>query len=92
MHFSHFKIDTSKNKLPHRQSIPGHCILCPKQFYTNVKVTCLGISVECMSKDNLKFLAPKYYFVSVVRCPIGALTGRLKTAVLDLTVVWVVHD
>ena len=37
LHFSHFKLKSSKQKLPDIQKIPGHCVLCPKQFYTNLE-------------------------------------------------------
>ena len=37
LYFSHFRLRSSKWKLPDIQKIPGHCVLCPKQFYTNLE-------------------------------------------------------
>ena len=35
LHFSHFNRNVKLTKLPDRQSFPGYCILCLKQYYAN---------------------------------------------------------
>ena len=38
LHFSHFNTNAKLTKLPERQSFPGFCIFCPKQYYANKMV------------------------------------------------------
>ena len=69
MHFSHFEIDISKNKLPHRQSVLGHCILCPKQFYTNVKGNMLRHFCRVHVKRQLKISGTQILFCKCCKVP-----------------------
>ena len=83
-HFSHFKIDTSKNKLLDHQSIPGHCILCPKQFYMNVKGNMIRHFHRVHIKRQLKICHTRILFC---KCCEVALTSHLEIATTTVFVV-----
>ena len=69
LHFSHFKIGTSKNTLPGRQNIPSHSILCPKQYYSNLESNMIRHFRQVHVKRQLKCCGTHILFCKYCEVP-----------------------
>ena len=69
MYFSHLKVGTSKNKLPKKQNILGHCILCPKQFYGNLESNLVRHFRRVQVKRELKCCGTHILFCKCCEVP-----------------------